>query len=440
MKIFTSNLFAKVYNYVFKSIINHDFERYTFTGGRASAKSSFISLVIVLLVRLFPRYNALILRRTAKSLRNSVFEQIVWAINAWGFKGFKIPKSRTAALPIVYTRKDGTEQVIIFAGCDDPEKLKSIKVSNGYIAILWVEEKTEIDANTLHNVRISALRGGDKFYIFESYNPPSATRHWCNEEARIADHHRLIVHTTYKDIPEDWLGLAILHDIETTKKNNPRVYENIYLGIPTGTGINIFENVELREITDAEIDRLENFYYGIDWGYFPDPFRYCAFAYEQKTHTLYCIDELSLYKHGNYEASEKLKEHLIKVNARYIDAINDNYDKQQFIDSLITERRITADSAEPKSVGDFRSYGYNLRGAIKGQGSLEAGFKWLQTLNKIVIDPTRCPKTADEFTLYEYEIDKKTEEIMEGFPQGQPDHSLACARYALECVWRKKGN
>lgn len=440
MRIETKNIFAKVYNRVFKNILAHDFERYTFTGGRASAKSSFISLMIVLLIKLNPKYNALILRKTAKSLRNSVFEQIVWAINRWGFSGFRIPRSRTAALPIVHKRKDGKEQVIIFAGCDDAEKLKSLKVSNGYIAILWAEEKTEIDANTLHNVRISALRGGDTFYQFESYNPPSSTRHWCNGEARQVDARRLVVHTTYKDIPADWLGEAILHDIENTRQNNLRAYENIYLGIATGTGRNIFENIELREIADSEIDGFEFFFYGIDWGYFPDPFRYVAMSYDQKKHTLYIFDELTLYKHGNYEASEKLKAHLQEWHKRQIDAITDVWDRQDFIDKLMTDRRITADSAEPKSVGDFRAYGWNLRAAIKGQGSLEAGFKWLQSLNKIVIDAARCPKTADEFSLYEYEIDKKTEEIMTGYPQGQPDHSLAAVRYAMESTWRHKGN
>ena len=105
----------------------------------------------------------------------------------------------------------------------------------------------------------------------------------------------------------------------------------------------------------------------------------------------------------------------------------------------IVEDRITADSAEPKSVADFRSWGGNVRGAIKGIGSREASFKWLQSLKKIVIDPTRCPHVADEFTLYEYEIDKHTGEIMNGYPDGQPDHGIDTVRYALETVWRHSG-
>lgn len=410
--------------------MKHEKERYTFTGGRASCKSSFISLIIVILIVMNPRYNALILRKTAKNLRRSVFEQIVWAIDILGIRScFKIPKSQTAALPITYTRKDGSTQQIIFAGCDDPEKIKSIKVANGYFAILWVEEKTEFNPAELQNIKISALRGGNQFYIFESYNPPSAARHWCNREANTHDPNRAVFHTTYLDIPRDWLGDAIMHDIEQTKKTNKRAYDNIYLGIATGTGRGIFENIELREITDEEINAFDYVYNGIDWGYYPDPFAWGRMSYDARKATLYIYDELYLYKHGNIQASNALQEYL---EAQCLDA--DGHPRF----NVMTDR-IVADSAEPKSINDFYKWGWNIRGAKKGAGSLEAGYKWLQGLRAIVIDPERCPKIADEFTLYEHEIDKRTGEIMTGYPQGQPDHGMALVRYALEPVWRHGG-
>lgn len=402
--------------------MSHKKERYTFTGGRASCKSSFISLVIVILIVMFPSYNALILRKTAKTLRRSVFEQIVWAINKLGLTArFKISKSQTAALPITYIRKNGRTQYIIFAGSDNPEKLKSIKVSSGYFAILWVEEKTEFTPAELQNIKISVLRGGKTFYIFESYNPPSAARHWCNREAASPDLNRMVIHTTYKDIPREWLGDAIFHDIEQTKQNNLRAYENIYLGIVTGTGQNVFENVELREITNEEIAAFDYLYSGIDWGYYPDPFAFSTSAFNASKQTLYIFDELYMNKQGNYEAFQKLSEHMEDHGMN------------------IARDRITADSAEPKSIADFRTWGGNVRGAIKGIGSREASFKWLQGLKKIVIDPARCPHIADEFTLFEYEIDKRTGEIMTGYPQGQPDHGIDTVRYSLESVWRHGG-
>lgn len=433
MTIASSTLFAKAYNAAFRAIFSHEKERYTFTGGRASCKSSFISICIVLLIVMFPDYNALVIRKTANTLRRSVFNQIVWAIKILHLeKRFKISKSTTAALPIVYNRNAYTQQMIYFTGCEDPEKVKSIKPESGYFAILWVEEKTEFSANELQNIRISALRGGDAFYIFESYNPPSATRHWCNIEARTPDSNRMVIHTTYLDIPAAWLGEAILHDIAHTKETNEWAYRNIYLGEATGTGLNVFENIHLQPITDDQIKAFDYLYRGVDWGYYPDPFQYVVVAYQKAT--LYVFDEFRLYKHGNIEAFNALKGHMNTQYDRY------RFDTRQKDEKdRIAVERITADSAEPKSIADFRAFGADMRKAIKGAGSKAAGYKWLQGLDAIIIDPARCPHAADEFTLYEYEIDKRSGDVMTGYPDGQPDHCMDAVRYAMEAVYRRAG-
>ena len=422
MRIKSNTIFAKKYNKLFLWIMKHEYTEYTLTGGRGSCKSSFISLCIIILIVMFPQFNALIIRKNANTLRTSVYEQIIWAIERLGLRSrFKIPKSETSALPIVYRRKNGTKQYIIFRGCDNPEKIKSIKIASGYFGIIWFEEKTEFTPAEIQNVKVSAMRGGSQFYVFESYNPPSAKRHWCNTDARTPKKDRVVFHTTYLDIPREWLGEAILNEIEHTKNTNERAYRNIFLGEATGTGLNIFENVELREITDEEIAAFDFFYSGIDWGYYPDPFAYSTSSYNAAKQTLYIFDELYLNKRGNYEAFKDLTEHMEAHGM-----------------SIATDR-ITADSAEPKSVADFRSWGGNVRGAIKGIGSRDASFKWLQGLRRIVIDPARCPRIADEFTLYEHEIDKRTGEVMSGYPDGQPDHGIDTIRYALEEVWRHAG-
>lgn len=433
MNIPSSSLFAKVYNAPFQAIFSHQKERFTFTGGRASCKSSFISICIVLLIVMFPSYNAIIIRKTANTLRRSVFNQIVWAIKILHLeKRFKIPKSTTAALPIVYNRNKHTQQMIYFTGCEDPERIKSIKPESGYFAILWVEEKTEFSESELQNVRISALRGGEVFYIFESYNPPSATRHWCNVEARTPDNNRMIVHTTYLDIPPEWLGPAVLHDIEHTKETNELAYKNIYLGEATGTGRNIFENIRLEPISDEKIKAFDYVFRGVDWGFYPDPFQYVEMAYRRGV--LYIYDELRLYKHGNIEAFRVLRDYM---NEQYDHYRSDTRSKGE-TDRIAIER-ITADSAEPKSVEDFRAFGANMRKALKGVGSRDAGFKWLQGLEAIIIDPARCPHCADEFTLFEYELDKRTGEILIGYPKGQPDHCMDAVRYAMESTFRRGG-
>lgn len=422
MRIKSNTIFAKKYNKLFRMIMKHEYTEYTLPGGRGSCKSSFISLCIIILIVMFPQFNALIIRKNANTLRTSVYEQIIWAIEKLGLRGrFKIPKSETSALPIVYNRKNGAKQYIIFRGCDNPEKIKSIKIASGYFGIIWFEEKTEFTPAEIQNVKVSAMRGGSQFYVFETYNPPSAKRHWCNTDARTPKKDRTVFHTTYLDVPREWLGEAILNEIEYTKETNERAYKNIFLGEPTGTGLNVFENIELREITDEEIAAFDFFYSGIDWGYYPDPFAYSTSSYNAAKQMLYIFDELYLNKRGNYEAFQDLTKHMEAHGM-----------------SIATDR-ITADSAEPKSVADFRTWGGNIRGAIKGIGSRDASFKWLQGLRRIVIDPKRCPRVADEFTLYEHEIDKRTGEIMSGYPDGQPDHGIDTIRYALEEVWRHAG-
>lgn len=422
MTIKSDALFARKYNELFRMVMGHEYTEYTLTGGRGSCKSSFVSLCVVILIVMFPQFNALIIRKNANTLRTSVYEQILWAIDKLGLRHrFKIPKSETSALPIVYNRKSGAKQYIIFRGCDNPEKIKSIKIAQGYFGVIWFEEKTEFTPAEMQNVKVSAMRGGSKFYVFESYNPPSAKRHWCNADARTPKKDRVVFHTTYLDIPREWLGEAILNEIEHTKATNERAYSNIFLGEPTGTGLNVFENVELREITDNEIAAFDFLYSGIDWGYYPDPFAYSTSSYDAKKQTLYIFDELYLYKRGNYEAFQDLAEHM---KSRGMSIAGD---------------RVTADSAEPKSVSDFRAWGGNVRGAIKGIGSRDASFKWLQGLRRIVIDPARCPHMADEFTLYEHEIDRRTGEVLSGYPDGQPDHGIDTIRYALEGVWRHAG-
>lgn len=98
---------------------------------------------------------------------------------------------------------------------------------------------------------------------------------------------------------------------------------------------------------------------------------------------------------------------------------------------------ITADSAEPKSISDFKSYGSSIRGAEKGKGSVEYSMKWLQGLNHIYVDPKRCPYTAEELRSYEYDRTKEGE-ILNRYPD-RGNHSIDSIRYALNGIWKRRG-
>ena len=98
---------------------------------------------------------------------------------------------------------------------------------------------------------------------------------------------------------------------------------------------------------------------------------------------------------------------------------------------------IMADSAEPKSIGDFQSYGSLMRGVKKRPDSVEYSMKWLSGLAKIVIDPRRCPRCTEEFTQYELEKDKD-ENYISSYPD-KNNHCIDSVRYAMNPIWRRKG-
>ena len=102
------------------------------------------------------------------------------------------------------------------------------------------------------------------------------------------------------------------------------------------------------------------------------------------------------------------------------------------------EELVTADSAEPASIADFKAYGAFIRGARKGPESVRYGIKWLQGLNHIYIDKRMCPKTYKEFTHYEYCQDKDGN-FISAYPD-EDNHGIDATRYAMERYANRKGN
>lgn len=418
----STEFFPVEYNDDLRAILKNTFTEYVEEGGRGSCKSSFISVAIMLLLESNKDFNAFVGRKVGDTMQDSVYEQLLWAIDKLGLKNW------VGTVKPLKIRNKKTNQSIIFRGADKSEKTKSIKLHHGYFAITWLEEVTEYTPKDVNDITISTMRGGDKYWCFYSFNPPPSARNWCNTELKKPSARRLVHHTDFRIVPKAWLGDAFFQKALEMKKSNSRLYQNIYLGEVTGNGRNVFENVILKPITDEMIDSWEWHNKGVDFGFYPDAFRYNATYYDYDRRILYIFDELNLLKHGNWEASEKLKEHLKEFYKIP--------DKEPL---TFMEDEIIGDSAEPKSIADFRQWGWAMRGAIKGKGSLDAGMKWLQSLKAIVIDENRCPKAADEFTMYEYDIDRKTGEVMSGYPQNQADHSIANVRYQTEKIWRQRG-
>lgn len=406
-----SEVIAPHFYDVHRSIKQHTFSEYVLSGGRGSCKSSFVGEEIPLLIKRNPDMHALVMRKYGNTLKDSVFNQILWAIDALGLAS----EFRATVSPMQIVYKP-TGQTIYFRGLDDPLKVKSVKPRFGYIGILWFEELDQFAGREeIRSVEQSAKRGGDKFYVFKTFNPPVSRSNWANEYALEKKQGKFTLKTDYRTVPARWLGETFIEDAEHLKEVNPRAYEHEYLGIPTGTGADVFENLSLKEITDTELKEFDRIYMGIDWGWYPDPFAWIKMHYDSARRRLYIFDEYRCNKKGNKDTARYLTEHK----------------------GVTPADLIIADSAENKSVADYRSYGLSCRGAEKGPGSVEYSMKWLQSLAEIVIDPERCPHTAKEFSEYEYERSKDGE-IISGYPDLN-NHSIDAVRYGMSPIWKKRG-
>ena len=422
-----------MYDDVLEDIFEHNHTHYVFPGGRGSTKSSFVGGVsIPLLIMQNPQIHAVCFRKVANTIQTSIFPQVVWGIYKLGVESlFKIPK--TYSTPITYIP---TGQKIMFFGLDDPMKVKSIKLPFGYIGITWFEELDQFSGeNELRTVTQSTMRGGDKFWDFRTFNPPISKNNWANEYTEDCEIYRqdstLVVRNTYLDVPEDWLGQQFIEEAEDLKAINPRAYEHEYLGHAIGTGGDVFQNVEefdadapteIQDIHGEVIktvklsDTFDTVYNGIDWGFALDPFHFAKCYFDSRRLDLYIFREYRTIQSRNETVFKEL------------------YEDEKL---LTPEDLVTADSAEPKSIADFKAYGAFIRGAEKGPDSVRYGIKWLQGLRHIYIDKRKCPNTWREFTTYEYEKDKDGN-FISAYPD-MDNHSIDAVRYAMEKYYKRRG-
>lgn len=406
--IFLSEKIGPAFYDIAHDIFHHGHTHYDFSGGRGSLKSSTVSIIVPLLLVSNPGTHALVLRKVANTIRDSVYAQYIWAIGELGMAAYW--EAKVSPMELIYKP---TGQKIMFRGADDPMKIKSIKVPFGYIAVTHFEEKDQFAGRAeIRNILQSTMRGGSVFWNFESYNPPISRDNWANKDSLEERTDRLCHKSTYLQAPPEWLGQQFIDEAEHLKAADERAYQHEYLGIPVGTGGNVFENLELREIADEEMSHFDQIYQGVDYGWFPDPFAFIRLHYDRARETIYLMDEIYQNKLTN-EASGN-----IIIQRGY----KDTY--------------ITCDSAEPKSVADYRAMGLPAKAAVKGPGSVDYGMKWLQR-RKIVIDRHRTPNAYNEFVNYEYERNKDGD-IISGYPDAN-NHLIDATRYALERISRRMG-
>ena len=372
-------------------------------GSRASKKSKTTALWFIVNMMKYPGANTLVVRKTFRTLKDSCFTELKWAVHRlkvdawWEFK----------ESPLEATYKP-TGQKIYFRGLDDPLKVTSITVDVGVLCWAWLEEAYEVMKEDDFNILDESIRGECPAGLFKQWTitfNPWNEHHWLKKRFfDRPDDETLALTTNY--MCNEWLDAADIKVFEDMKRRNPRRYSVAGLG---GWGIVdglVYENWKERAFDIDEVRRKEGVVsaFGLDFGYTNDPSTLFCGLLDLKEKRLFVFDEM--YEKG-------------LSNKKIADTIKDmGYSKE----------RITADSAEPKSIDELKSLGLRVKGAAKGKDSIKNGIQWIQDL-EIIIHP-RCVNFITEISNYTWDQDRFGTKL--NVPIDDFNHLMDAMRYALE--------
>lgn len=392
-----------VFNAVYLPHLDNLARTQIFYGGSGSGKSVFLAQRCVFDVMQGKR-NYLVCRQVARTIRKSVFNEVKKVISDFSVKHlFNINQT-----DLVITCKNGCQ--ILFAGLDDPEKIKSITPEKGVITDVWIEEATETERNTVKDLYKRQRGGSDDTAkrMIMSFNPILQS-HWIYEEyfsgigwADKQTEHKgndlTILKTWY--IHNRFLTPEDVRDLENETDS---YFYNVYtLGNWGVLGNVIFTNWTVEDLSEL-CDQFVNRRVGLDFGYSSDPAALITSHYDRAKKVIYIFDEL-------YETG----------------LTNDVLAGE--VKSKINEDYVTCDSSEPKSIAELNRYGVNARGASKGKDSVIHGIQWLQQ-QKIVID-VGCINTRNEFQQYKWKEDAGGYAMP--VPVDKNNHLIDALRYAYE--------
>lgn len=373
-------------------------------GSRASKKSKTTALNIITKMMEYPQANTLVIRKTYRTLKDSCYTELKWAVHRLGVDpwwDFKLN-------PLEATYKP-TGQKIYFRGLDDPLKVTSITVDVGCLCWGWIEEAYEITSEDDFNMLDESVRGEVPPGLYKQWTitfNPWNEHHWLKRRFFDAAPSPDVLALTTNYMCNEWLDGSDLRMFESMRENNPRRYAVAGLGnwgIVDGL---VYENWEECAFELDEVRRRPGVVsaFGLDWGYTNDPSALFCGLYDKGAKQLFVFDEM--YERG-------------MSNARIASTIKaKGYGKE----------RITADSAEPKSIDELRSMGIRAKAAAKGKDSIQNGIQWIQDL-KIIIHP-QCVNFLTEISNYTWDKDKlgnKTNRPVDDF-----NHLMDAMRYALE--------
>lgn len=388
-------------------------------GSRASKKSKTTALWYIYHMMKYPEANLLVVRKTFRTLKDSCFTDLKWAVHRWGVDhlwNFTLSPLEATCIP--------TGQKIYFRGLDDPLKVTSIAVDKGFLCWMWIEEAYEIMSESDFDMLDESIRGSTHEGLFKQITitlNPWNEHHWIKKRFfDSCDPDILALTTNY--LCNEWLDKSDLAVFERMKTNNPRRYQVAGLGnwgIVEGLIYENWKEEAYSLITRKEAqegrkgvirDNLKTVC-GLDFGYTNDPTAFVIALFDKDNSRLYIYDEFYEKGLSNKAIAERIKEL--------------GYRKE----------RITADSAEPKSIDELKTYGLNVKGAVKGKDSIVHGIQWIQDL-EIIIHP-RCVNFLTEISNYTWDTDRFGKKL--NVPIDDFNHSMDALRYAVERYSMNKG-
>ena len=398
-------------------------------GGRASGKSYFASVIFWLTLEGDPQKNGVVIRKVGSSLRKSCWKQMMKVRKRLGLDHW-IPNKTE----MTFTNRF-TNQQIFFVGLDDEEKVRSITVENGYLSIAWFEEAKQFSSmEEIDQAVASILRGGaddderdydddsfgDQEYLtILTYNPPKSNHDWINIEARNTSKKTRFTHkSTYLTMPKSWLGAKILSEIEQMKKNKPKQYEHMYIGKVTGTGGEYFDNIEVRHISQEEIDTFDYTNMGIDWG-LHDPNIWLRTYIDTDKMIGYVID--GIYQDDWDRDSEYSKYEQFGFLV-----------KEKVTAANIQDDNIWCDAQGKAEASILNGDKFNLQVEFapkQGSNSRDCGGRYMQSLKKLVLNDTLPDKIKEELMQFE-SLPRPGGNGWFDKPGKKDDHCFDCFRYS----------
>lgn len=375
-------------------------------GSRASKKSKTTALRFIVNMMKYPEANLLVIRKTYRTLKDSCFTELKWAIHRLGVDAWWDIKE--SPLEMTYTP---TGQKIYFRGLDDPLKVTSITVEIGVLCWAWLEEAYEVTKESDFDTLDESIRGEVPDGLFKQWTitfNPWNERHWLKKrffDDPSAD--TLALTTNY--LCNEWLDKSDLAVFERMKEKNPRRYRVAGLGDWGVTEGLIFENWHEESFKLDDVRRLQSVF-GLDFGYTNDPTAFFVGFLDLKNQKLYVWDEF--YERGM--SNKAIFQKIMKMG----------YCKEHII----------ADCAEPKSIDELKGLGLRIKASRKGADSIQNGVQWIQNL-EIIVHP-RCVNFLTEISSYVWDTDRfgnRTNKPIDDF-----NHLMDAMRYALEGFIRNK--